>query len=185
MTLLSHIPRMSYHCRIETVHVAYSTLIMTTSRSQISTKMQRQQCHLSEAKRKYFQTGGVVLAASPDFGPALSTPAIFSVAPAIRLSGPLKSGKLISASSRPAIHKMCICVNIARRPNTQTISNWILLCAKRSGSACNRKYTRPIISTKSTRNTAMTTMSASISPGAVTNHGRWPEKDGCMGSVMY
>ena len=43
--------------------------------------------------------------------------------PAIRLSGPPKSGMSISASSRPAIQKICMWVKRAIRPSTATISN--------------------------------------------------------------
>lgn len=109
---------------------------------------------------------------------SLRRSAIFSVEPAMRLRGVLKSGKSTNASSSPAIQKMCICVNIAMSPNTQTISSCTLLCAKRSGKACSRKYRMPTIRTKRTRKTPMTTMSRSVSPGRVINHGRWAEAAG-------
>ena len=108
--------------------------------------------------------------AAPSLG---SMPAIFSVEAAIRPSELPKSGRSIIARRRPAIQKICICVKSAIRPNTATISNCILcdLCAIRSGSVCSRKNRMPNMTTASTRNRLMATMSTSVSPGLVMNDG--------------
>ena len=119
-------------------------------------------------------TSAVTVSGCSADAPSLgSMPAIFSVEAAIRPSELPKSGRSIIARRRPAIQKICICVKRAIRPNTATISNCILcdLCAIRSGSVCSRKNRMPNMTTASTRNRLMATMSTSVSPGLVMNDG--------------
>ena len=52
------------------------------------------------------------------------------------------------------------------------------LCATRSGSVCKRKNKMPNPTTDTARITAVTTMSTSVSPGAVMNTGKWCRSSG-------
>ena len=48
----------------------------------------------------------------------------------------------------------------------------------RSGSVCKRRNRMPNARTESDQNDAITTISTSVSPGAVMNTGRWWERPG-------
>ena len=99
-------------------------------------------------------------------------PDSFSTEAAMRLSGVWKSGRSMSASSRPATQKACTCVNSDSRPRTATISNWNFLCPSRSGSECSRKKRTPSPNTVAMTTIVVIVKRVSVSPGAVMNHGR-------------